>query len=66
MDKFIRLGECQDTSPGEAFDKAARDLLLHSREDLMDVSGGQAVETVAGEGGDPLAFEFPVSRHRNR
>lgn len=61
VDKFKLLGQAVDNSPGEAFDKAARSLKLHSiRPDLRSVPGGRAIEIVASEGGNPKAIEFPT------
>lgn len=55
---FLLLGSCLDDSPGEAFDKTARQMKLKNLPDCSELSGGAAIELLAG-GGDPRAFSFP-------
>uniref|UniRef100_A0A1X7V0T3 N(6)-L-threonylcarbamoyladenine synthase n=2 Tax=Amphimedon queenslandica TaxID=400682 RepID=A0A1X7V0T3_AMPQE len=56
--KFLRLGECRDDAPGEAFDKIARALRLHTHPLVSDLSGGRAIEVLA-KFGNPEKFPFP-------
>jgi N6-L-threonylcarbamoyladenine synthase len=55
---FQVLGRTLDDAAGEAFDKGARMLGL-------GFPGGPALERLAA-GGDPQAFEFPISGSRSR
>ena len=66
MNKFERLGYAETNSPGEVLDKAARSMRLHQiNRDFLEMSGGQALETIA-KGGDPLRYEMPNPRSRYR
>lgn len=54
---YEQLGSTHDDAAGEAFDKGARLLGL-------GYPGGPAIQAEA-EGGDPVAFEFPVAMSRD-
>ncbi|KAK7011908.1 tRNA N6-adenosine threonylcarbamoyltransferase mitochondrial isoform X2 [Biomphalaria glabrata] len=55
IDDFLLLGSSQDSAPGEAFDKTARELNLFTLSDFNGLSGGAAIEKLAKEG-NPSAF----------
>eukprot|EP00088_Acartia_fossae_P068627 TRINITY_DN8745_c0_g1_i1.p1 TRINITY_DN8745_c0_g1~~TRINITY_DN8745_c0_g1_i1.p1 ORF type:complete len:397 (-),score=23.86 TRINITY_DN8745_c0_g1_i1:58-1248(-) len=56
---FDILGSSENDSPGEAFDKIARNLQVHNLPGYRDISGGQAIETLAKKG-DPLKINFGI------
>ncbi|XP_076460991.1 tRNA N6-adenosine threonylcarbamoyltransferase, mitochondrial-like [Babylonia areolata] len=55
---FLLLGTCLDDSPGEAFDKTARQMKLKNLPECSSLSGGAAIELLA-KSGNPRAFQFP-------
>ncbi|XP_070210225.1 tRNA N6-adenosine threonylcarbamoyltransferase, mitochondrial-like isoform X2 [Littorina saxatilis] len=55
---FLLLGTGLDDSPGDAFDKTARQLKLKNLPECEGLSGGAAIELLA-KGGNPRAFPFP-------
>ncbi|XP_041366368.1 probable tRNA N6-adenosine threonylcarbamoyltransferase, mitochondrial isoform X2 [Gigantopelta aegis] len=55
---FLLLGHGMDDSPGDAFDKTARQLKLKNLPQFAEVPGGVAIETLA-KLGNPKAFAFP-------
>jgi N6-L-threonylcarbamoyladenine synthase len=57
-DRFSRLGQTRDDSPGEAFDKLARWLALDTHPDVGQKVGGAAVELLARKG-DLTRYPFP-------
>ncbi|KAH8273337.1 hypothetical protein KR018_002540, partial [Drosophila ironensis] len=60
------LGQTLDDAPGEAFDKIARRLRLHSLPEYRLWNGGRAVEHAARLAANPLAFEFPLPLAQQR
>nr|CAD7589593.1 unnamed protein product [Timema genevievae] len=56
--QFLLLGQSLDDAPGEAFDKTARRMKLHSLPEFRGLSGGAAIQLAATRG-DPLSFQFP-------
>ncbi|KAK7484909.1 hypothetical protein BaRGS_00023829 [Batillaria attramentaria] len=55
---FLLLGTSMDDSPGEAYDKTARQLKLKNLSACSGLSGGAAIELIA-QSGNPKAFQFP-------
>ncbi|XP_025094854.1 probable tRNA N6-adenosine threonylcarbamoyltransferase, mitochondrial isoform X2 [Pomacea canaliculata] len=55
---FLLLGHGLDDSPGEAFDKTARQLKLKNLPQCQELSGGAAIELLARDG-NPKKFAFP-------
>lgn len=55
---FLLLGTCLDDSPGEAFDKTARQMKLKNLPSCSGLSGGASIELLARDG-NPKAFQFP-------
>ncbi|XP_054712242.1 tRNA N6-adenosine threonylcarbamoyltransferase, mitochondrial-like [Uloborus diversus] len=58
IEEFYLLGSSQHNSPGEVLDKIARRLKLQNLPEYYEMSGGQAIESMAS-GGDPKAYPFP-------
>lgn len=60
INDFLVFGTDTDGAPGESFDKVARRLKLrHLGPQFESISGGQAIEICASQGGNPLAFSLP-------
>jgi N6-L-threonylcarbamoyladenine synthase len=64
-DRFSRLGQTRDDSPGEAFDKLARWLALDTHPDVGQKVGGAAVELLARKG-DLTRYPFPPIMARRK
>ncbi|XP_028925525.2 probable tRNA N6-adenosine threonylcarbamoyltransferase, mitochondrial [Ornithorhynchus anatinus] len=56
---FLLLGETLDIAPGDMLDKVARRLTLAKHPDCSAVSGGRAIELLAGRG-DAARFYLPL------
>ena len=56
---FSRLGSTKDDSPGEAFDKVARNLGLSDLPETTGMPGGASVEHMAKKG-NPDRFSLPT------
>lgn len=67
VDDFCLLGESVDGSPGECFDKVARQIGLLKLPHYSGCSGGQAIELEAYKATNANRFSFPMpkSAHRN-
>nr|XP_022308729.1 probable tRNA N6-adenosine threonylcarbamoyltransferase, mitochondrial [Crassostrea virginica] len=61
VDRFLILGDCLDSAPGDCLEKVARCLSLKSIPELQNLCGGAAIEQLA-VGGDPHAFPFTKTR----
>lgn len=66
VNDFDILGTSINDSPGEALDKIARMLKVHSLPGLRDINGGPAIEMLARKG-DPHKIEIgiPLRHERN-
>ncbi|XP_050418470.1 tRNA N6-adenosine threonylcarbamoyltransferase, mitochondrial isoform X1 [Patella vulgata] len=65
VNKFLLLGRGLDDSPGDAFDKTARQMKLKNLKECAGLSGGEAVELMA-KTGNPKSFQFPGVLSQNR
>ncbi|CAL1291875.1 unnamed protein product [Larinioides sclopetarius] len=65
VNEFLLLGDSMHNSPGEVLDKIARRLKLQNLPECYEMSGGKAIDYMA-RGGDPKAFNFPLSMAQYR
>ncbi|XP_031637987.1 probable tRNA N6-adenosine threonylcarbamoyltransferase, mitochondrial [Contarinia nasturtii] len=66
VNDFHLLGEAQDGSPGECFDKIARSIGLLKLPEYESVSGGRAIELEAYKSTQENRFEFPEPNLKTR
>ncbi|CAF0804066.1 unnamed protein product [Didymodactylos carnosus] len=62
VDKYYRLGESNDISPGETLDKVAREMNLSEHPSVKDLVGGAAIEYLALQG-DSSIFNLITSQY---
>lgn len=60
VDDFSLLGESEDGSPGECFDKVARVIGLTNLPEYSESSGGRAIESEAYKATNADRFTFPT------
>ena len=65
IDQFLILGSTVDVSPGDAFDKTARAMKLHTLPQFHNTSFGSMLEQTA-KGGDHKSFEMKHSMFKYR
>jgi len=65
LEEYTLLGTSIDDSPGEAFDKCARRLGLHSMPGMRDLPGGRVVELLAAKANSMVEFPIPMRSYRD-
>jgi len=65
IDNYELLGSSVDNSPGEALDKCARNLKLHTLPGMRDIHGGKVVELIAAKAKTMVEFPVPMRHYRD-
>jgi len=65
IDSYELLGTSINDSPGEALDKCARYLKLHTLPGMRDMHGGKVVELIAAKASGMTEFPIPMRSYRD-